>query len=130
MILLSIGIASIYWNTIALINHNTEQAQDVDKRNNSRDWGEAQLNSSSDLGTQLSFVESTKWLWLNYHTVHHLFPHIDMSKHPGVQNILIETCKEFKIKYEAGTFVQMYKEMVTTFSTPRHLGKEAKPYYI
>jgi len=43
--------------------------------------------------------QSIRYLWLNYHTVHHMFPHTDMSHHPAIQKIMVETAKQFGIKY-------------------------------
>ena len=31
-------------------------------------------HSSADWGVQLNFLQASRYLWLNYHTVHHLFP--------------------------------------------------------
>ena len=36
-----LGICSVYYFTIALLNHNTESSIDMYKRENSKDWGEA-----------------------------------------------------------------------------------------
>jgi len=126
--LIATGMCSIYYFTIALMNHNTEAAWNIDGKNTS-DWGIAQVYSCADIEPGLTFFQSVRYLWLNYHTVHHLFPHTDMSKHPGIQKILIETCKEFDVKYELASFTQMYKEMMHTFAYPRHLGKEVKDYF-
>ena len=46
----------------------------------------------------LTLSQSIRYLWLNYHTVHHLFPHTDMSHHPAIQQLMIQTAKDFKIK--------------------------------
>ena len=105
------------------MNHNTEESWDIDRRNNAQDWGEAQLIACADIGVGLTFLESWRYLWLNYHTVHHLFPHTDMSKHPGIQTILVETCKEFGIRYECNTFYSLYLEMCHNFGFARHEGK-------
>merc|ERR1712216_97352 len=105
------GIVSTWFYTIAIMNHNTEDSWDIDRRNNAQDWGEAQLISCADIGVGLTFYESSRYLWLNYHTVHHLFPHTDMSKHPGIQKILVETCKDFGIRYECNDFKSLYLEM-------------------
>ena len=72
------------------MNHNAEHCMDVDARNKARDWGEAQLQSCADWGVQLSFRRAWIYLWLNYHTVHHLFPRLDFSHHPAAQAIIIE----------------------------------------
>jgi len=115
------AIIGLYYFTLALMNHNAEHTHDVKSRNASKDWGEAQLHSSADWGCQLSFLQAGIYLWLNYHTVHHLFPRTDFSHHPQIQAILLETIKEHKIKYVTGTFLGIYKEMITSFSTPRSL---------
>ena len=76
-------------------NHNTAHTQDMHARNKSKDWGEAQLHSSADWAVNCSFLGAGVYLWLNLHTVHHLFPKVDFSHHPAIQGIVIETCKEF-----------------------------------
>ena len=88
------AVLGLWYFTMALMNHNAEHCMNVDARNAARDWGEAQLVSSADWGVQLSFRQAWIYLWLNYHTVHHLFPRLDFSHHPAAQLILMETCKE------------------------------------
>ena len=127
--LVATGMCSVQYFTVALMNHNTKGSWNLEGKNGTSDWGIAQVYSCADIEPGLSFLQSIKYLWLNYHTVHHLFPHTDMSKHPGIQKILIETCKEFDVKYETNDFFTMYKEMMHTFSYPRYLGKEVKPYF-
>jgi len=122
------GCVSVYYFTIALMNHNTENAWDVPTRNRALDWGHQQLCSSADIDVGLSFHQSIRYLWLNYHTVHHLFPHTDMSHHPAIQQLMLETAKEYKIKYECGTFWSMWWQMVQSFRNPRHLGQEIFNY--
>eukprot|EP00808_Paulinella_micropora_P008868 g29479.t1 len=47
------GVMSIWYFTIALMNHNTDPTfQDTDS---AKDWGEYQLRVCSDIGTGLSF---------------------------------------------------------------------------
>ena len=123
----AMGVMSVWYFSVALMNHNTAHTQDVRRRNAARDWGEAQLMASSDMEPGLSFLSSWKYLWLNYHTVHHLFPHTDMSRHPGIQRVLTETLKDFpEIRYDAGErgFWALYAEMMTSFRVPRALGEE------
>lgn len=122
------GTTSVWYFTLALMNHNAEHCTDVKNRNASADWGVAQLNSSADFGTGRSFVASLPYLWLNYHTVHHMFPHTDMSKHPGIQSILEKTAKEFGILYRTGDVWTLYKEMLQSFSTPASLFQEINVY--
>ncbi|MDP4848957.1 MAG: fatty acid desaturase, partial [Verrucomicrobiales bacterium] len=73
---------------MALMNHNAGHTQNVERRNKARDWGEMQLVSSADWGVQLPFEHAWIYLWLNYHTVHHLFPRLDFSHHHAAQSIL------------------------------------------
>lgn len=115
------GTLGIYYFTIALMNHNTYDAQNVSKRNKARDWAEAQLISSADWCIDLSFYQSIIFLWLNYHTVHHLFPKVDFSHHYELTKILIETCKEYNINYNVLSPFQIYKECINTFSKPQSL---------
>merc|ERR1712136_938 len=122
------GLLGLYYFTLALMNHNAEHCSDVKMRNKARDWGEAQLNSSADWGVDLGFYQSMIYLWLNYHTVHHLFPHVDMSRHMDIQGILIKACKEFNIEYVNGNPVYLWKEMVKNFSTPHSLFETIRTY--
>ena len=78
----------------------------------------------ADWGVQLTFRQAWIYLWLNYHTVHHLFPRLDFSHHPAAQRIIMETCKEHGIMYVAADSpVTIYREMITSFKTPRSLYK-------
>mmetsp|Transcript_59036 Transcript_59036/g.129618 ORF Transcript_59036/g.129618 Transcript_59036/m.129618 type:complete len:491 (-) Transcript_59036:349-1821(-) len=122
------GFLGVYYFSVALMNHNAEHCMDVKVRNSSRDWAVAQLNSSADWGVQDSFLVAARWLWLNYHTVHHLFPLIDFSHHPAVQAILMDTCEEFGVHYRAGTAKNIYKEMVNSFASPLSLMQECVVY--
>lgn len=122
------GVTSIWYFTLALMNHNAEHCTDVKTRNASPDWGVAQLNSSADFGVNRSFLQSMPFLWLNYHTVHHMFPQTDMSKHPAIQNILVQTAKEFEVHYRTGNVWPLYKEMMRSFSAPAALLQSISVY--
>jgi hypothetical protein len=41
----------------------------------------------------LPFYRAGIYLWLNFHTIHHLFPRLDFSHHPAAQRILLDTCQ-------------------------------------
>ena len=112
------GSTSVVYFTFALMNHNAEKCVDVAQRNSSADFGIAQLNSSADWAVGTSFIGSLPYLWLNYHTVHHLFPNVCMSKHPAIQKILLETVEEFDVHYETSDIVTLYKEITRTFASP------------
>lgn len=122
------AMISVYYFTLALMNHNAEHCVNTRVRNMSSDWGEAQLHSSADWGVGLSFRQASRYLWLNYHTVHHLFPLVDFSHHPAIQQILLRTCAEFGIVYYAGQFWSIYRGMISAFSTPRSLLQEVLVY--
>ena len=113
------GILGVYFFSIALMNHNSKRCHDIVKRNTSRDWGESQVYTCADWSVDLGFFPSLLFLMLNYHTVHHLFPRVDFSHLPSIQNIVENSCREHNIQYEAGTFFNLYKEMVETFAVPQ-----------
>lgn len=125
---INLGMTGIWYFSMALMNHNAAHTHDVQTRNNAKDWGVAQLHASADWGTDLSFLSAWKYLWLNFHTVHHLFPRTDFSHHSAIQRILMDTCKEYDVKYVAGSFWPIYKEMVVSFSSPRALLEEVSVY--
>lgn len=125
---ISHAILGVYYFTMALMNHNAEQTLNVRKRNAARDWGEAQLISSADWAVGMPFWSAGLFLWLNYHTVHHLFPLTDFSHHPAIQRILIETCKEFELDYIVKSPLEIYIQMVRTFASPTSLMQEIMVY--
>jgi fatty acid desaturase len=123
------GTIGIYYFTMALMNHNSEKTVTVERRNaNVDDWGKQQISSCADWGVQEGFWWSMRYLWLNYHCVHHLFPLIDFSYHQEIQVILMEACRDHKVEYEAGEFWDIYGQMVRGFGTPRSLGEEVFLY--
>jgi len=123
-----VGTLGTYYFTNALMNHNSEHCWDVNLRNAQKDWGAAQIVSCADWATQASFLSSMKYLWLNYHCVHHLFPLIDICHHKEVQIIVMQACKDHDIYYETGTFWNIYWQMVRSFSTPLSLWNEINSY--
>ena len=88
---------------MALMNHNAEHCMDVDARNRARDWGEAQLIACADWSLQCSFYQAWRYLWLNFHTVHHLFPKLDFSHHHAAQQIVMLTCAEYSVCFLASS---------------------------
>lgn len=123
------AVLGVYYFTMALMNHNASHCMDVYKRNKSKDWGIAQLNSSVDWCVGFSFRQAIVFLWLNFHTVHHMFPKIDFSHHPAIQKILIQTCNEFDIDYNFDySPITIYKQMIKSFASPRSLMQEIMVY--
>lgn len=121
------GVLGLYYFTIALANHNQEENWDVKginhKLNEKKDWAEYQLIVNCDIGRNLSFWESTRFLWLNYHGIHHMFPVVDAYHHPKLQEFLIELTEERGLKYHYKDFIPMVKDMLQTFTIPRAIGE-------
>ena len=77
----------------------------------------------------MPFWAAGLYLWLNYHTVHHLFPRTDFSHHPAIQAILLKTCEEFNIDYNVNTGpIDIYKQMSQSFASPAALYTEVLVY--
>ena len=119
------GVCSMWYLVNAFANHNSEAAWRIDERAGAQSWAEAQLYACSDIGMHEGFYASAAYLWLNYHTVHHLFPHTCMSKHPGIQRVLEQCCDEFGIQYCRGkSLLVLCGEMYETFRAPRDLANK------
>ena len=114
---------SVWYFTIALMNHNQEENWDMEevKKTAKLGWAEMQLVTSSDIGYNYGFIGSMLCLWLNYHTVHHLLPTVDMSHHAEAQNVLLRVATKHGISYHYKSFWEMYWNMLETFSIPRAL---------
>lgn len=123
------AVLGMWYFTMALMNHNAAHTMDVDKRNAARDWGEAQLCSCADWCVGMPFHRAWVYLWLNFHTVHHLFPRLDFSHHYAAQRLLMEACTDHGVKYVvADSPMVIYKEMVRSFRTPLSLYKSILVY--
>jgi len=119
------GLVSFWYLVNAFANHNSDAAWRITERVHATSWYEAQVYSCSDIGAHYTFLQSAAHLWLNYHTVHHLFPHTCMSKHPGIQRVLEQTCADFGIHYCRGKPLStLYAEMLDSFRSPRDLANE------
>lgn len=78
-------------------------AKDESNRVN-RSWAVTQVQTTADFSHD-SFFWTHFSGGLNYQTVHHLFPGICHCHYPQLAPIILETCKEFGIKYNVyGTF--------------------------
>mmetsp|Transcript_36372 Transcript_36372/g.74645 ORF Transcript_36372/g.74645 Transcript_36372/m.74645 type:complete len:485 (+) Transcript_36372:145-1599(+) len=123
------AMLSIYYFTIALMNHNAEHCHDVVERNKSKDWGVSQLHTSADFGLNSSFKQAILYLGLNFHGVHHLCPKVDFCHHPQIQQILAETAAEFGLTYHnEQTFMEVWWQMMRSFKTPKALFSEVFVY--
>ena len=134
----TLGLIGIWFFSVALLNHNSEKSYEavLSSNKNVVDWAHAQLIACSDFEPNTGVYGSMKYLWLNYHTVHHLFPHVDLSKHAAVQTVLIDTIDTWNhghpsrpIRYESHKSVwNLYREMITSFRFPRHPGAMLRLY--
>lgn len=109
----------MYYFTFALMNHNTVDALKTDYSSSTSDWIEHQLGTCVDWSTSSGFYKSMVYLWLNYHTVHHLFPKVDFSHHPAISKMLEEMYPE-KYKTQKSPW-SIYKEMIYCFMVPQRL---------
>ena len=117
------GVLGVYFFSIALVNHNSKHCHNIVARNKSQDWGEAQVHTCADWDVRFGSFGFFIFLMLNLHTVHHLFPRVDCSHLPSIQAIFVKTCQDYHIPYKAGTFLNLYKEMIMTFATPESLNE-------
>eukprot|EP00485_Elphidium_margaritaceum_P007586 CAMPEP_0202696188 /NCGR_PEP_ID=MMETSP1385-20130828/9501_1 /ASSEMBLY_ACC=CAM_ASM_000861 /TAXON_ID=933848 /ORGANISM="Elphidium margaritaceum" /LENGTH=492 /DNA_ID=CAMNT_0049352301 /DNA_START=100 /DNA_END=1578 /DNA_ORIENTATION=- len=121
-------LCSWWYFTIALMNHNQSENWNMAKltaaaQSNTKNggWAEMQLVTSSDIGYNYGFVGSMMCLWLNYHTVHHLLPTVDMSHHKDAQQILNRVAAKHGLAYSYKPVSEMYWDMLSTFSVAKAL---------
>jgi linoleoyl-CoA desaturase len=62
------------------------------------EWAVEQVMTTADFATNNFFITSHLG-GLNFQTIHHLFPKVSHVHYKELQNIVIETCNEFKINY-------------------------------
>lgn len=117
------AITSFWYFSLAMMNHNSRKAHTISLRKNTG-WAEHQILTCTDWCTDWSFLKSSIFLWLNTHTVHHLFPRIDISHHQAIQQILRQTCVEFDIEYVDLPISKAYLEMIHCFRYPMSLNEE------
>ena len=123
------AILGVYYFTLAMMNHNDDRVTaSVTARNRSGDWGQAQMHSSADWATHLNWWQALFHLYLNYHTVHHLFPRVDACHFSDIHQILLQTCKEFDVPYYDRDFFTVYKGIFKSLSTPQSFYEQIKVY--
>lgn len=88
-----------------------------------RDWAELQIATTLDYATD-------SWFWtfftgaLNHQTVHHVFPGVSQYYYPEITPIMVQTCKDFNIKYNySPSFTQALGEHIKHLYV---LGREPK----
>lgn len=92
------GTLGVWYFSLALANHNTAAAQDVAARRGA-DWATRQVLACADWCTGAPWTVSAALLFLNRHTVHHVFPTVDVGHHACLQAVLEQTCREHGVPY-------------------------------
>ncbi|CAB9520626.1 Acyl-lipid (8-3)-desaturase [Seminavis robusta] len=129
LVLATNAVVANYFFTLSWMNHNAEETKDVKARNESKDWGEAQLRSCADWSVHLNFFQSMIYLNLNYHTLHHMFPKVDFCHYPNIQRIMEDTCQDFGIEYaHYKNPLKLYWNMILTFGENPSSVKEILVY--
>lgn len=121
--LAQVGVAGVFYFSVALCNHNALDAPFAKKGAAERaDWAEWQVRTCADFHTGASlFVSIFFFLGLNRHTVHHVFPRLDVAHHARAQQILESVCADFRVPYRAArTLRSLYWESIQTFGGARH----------
>lgn len=119
----SSAVTSIWYFSLAMMNHNSYKSHDIKERQSVSSWAHLQVITCTDFCTEASFLSSAILLWLNRHTVHHLFPRVDVSHHRDLQCVLEATCREFDIEYRPLSLAESYMQMVDCFRRPMSFGQ-------
>ncbi|XP_078367830.1 uncharacterized protein LOC144651734 [Oculina patagonica] len=103
-------IASSYW--LALIFQASHVVSEVEwpkpdaNGKINRDWAELQVESTLDYATESWFCNVFTG-GLNHQVAHHLFPSMCQNYYPQITPIVVQTCKEFGVRYNyKDTFFQ------------------------
>jgi fatty acid desaturase len=82
------------------VNHLTEDCTfpDGDLPYDKRDWAVLQVMTASNFATSSYFWTAISG-GLNFQIEHHLFPGINHTHLPAISPIIVQTCKEFGVKY-------------------------------
>jgi len=106
------------------VNHLSGVSIFPDCTTSTRDWARLQVETSSNFG-----VGSVYWTWisggLNYQIEHHLFPSICHVHLPQISAIVQQTCREYKIPYNA--FASYSDAFSSFYQTIKRLGLPNEP---
>ena len=92
------GTCGAWFFLLGIVNHYDGQVWDESyiQKLDPSDYAARQLLTTCDIGPGgESFVGSFKYLFFNYHLVHHLFPNVDAAHHPQIDRIISEVAAEF-----------------------------------
>ena len=114
------GVTGALYFTIALANHNGSASAAAMARGGAvagaDEWAMHQIRACGDWDVRVQFPRNLVYLTLNLHTVHHLFPSLDISHHHIGQAVLEQTCAERGVPYRPfRSFSQLYGESLATF---------------
>ena len=94
-------------DTLATVRHG-EASTDIDTlRQSPIDWGEKQVRSTSNFRLlNATVTRHMNWFFggIQYQIEHHLFPTISHCHYPDLAPIVMRTCREFGVPYEAPTW--------------------------
>ena len=86
-------------------NHRTDIHWSEGDPNPVKDYAEHTILTASDHTVDMNIMLAYICFGgFNDHTIHHMFPTIDRGVLPEFKGILIETCKEFGVKYKECNF--------------------------
>lgn len=104
----------LFLNVIEILDYDTFYMVDFFFSEEYVDWGLYQTDSCSErLEFHNRFIALVTF---GDHTLHHLFPALDQSLIPYLQNIYEETCKEFGIELVKKSYIEyifgQFKQLV------------------
>lgn len=95
-------------------NHDTNESTVENHTPNTDDWGENQVRSSANFGTN-SIIINELFGGINYQIEHHLFPDVCHVHYPEISIIVKETCKEFNIPHVELSWFDAIKSCLITY---------------
>ncbi|KAB7500082.1 hypothetical protein Anas_00797 [Armadillidium nasatum] len=98
-------------------HHHPNIYHEGDKHLEEKDWGLHQILATRERGELFMNNVFLASISFGNHTLHHLFPTVDHSKLPYLQEVLLETCKEFDIKFEVYTPWETFKGLYLQLAT-------------
>lgn len=126
LILTQTAVTGAWYFSIALTNHNAASCRIGEQLREETSWAKRQVLSCADWHTSASFWTSVfLWLGLNRHTVHHVFPKLDFSRHAAAQSVLEKVCREHDVEYKNDApFWQLYLQSLRAFRGRGSPGKK------
>lgn len=114
------GVCGVWFFILGIANHYDGEIWSESESMCSLDYSDfasRQMKATCDIGAGgESFLGSLKYLFFNYHLVHHLFPNIDAGHHPEIDQIVDEVAKDCGVRdhHRRGNLWSLYWQMVNT----------------